>query len=280
MDNRPDDTPRTDGPVGLPESKRVTPDPHAGEPAPPPEEGRRPEEAEADRVRPAQQEPMGPMAELFSADVTDVEARYLGDREAEAEAERMGVEGEGIASGQILGLMAATIVVVLIAIVAVFYLTSLQTSTASGVVEGEIAELPEGVDVRNEAIAVMEQYTRSGEDSLSFTIPIDRAIELTIADYATAQAGLTDLVDAPETRAEFNAEATIIGRAIAQGVSPSQASEIGAPEVPAAEAAPAGSALDVPAGAPEADAPAASDEDADQTQTPATETDEAVSDEQ
>lgn len=224
MDTRPDETPHDD--AERPE--RVTPDPHRGEPLPPPEEGMRPE-AVAAGVRPEQDEPMGPVAELLAADVTAVEARYTDSAEAEAEAERMGVEGEGIASAQILGLMGATIVAVLIAVVAVFYLTSAEKSSATVEAEGEIEALPEGVNARNLGLGALASYGRA--DSSSYTIPIDRAMALVVAEYAERQSGVAGIVEPPEDRAGFNTAASNEGRAIVEGVQPMNASELGAPAV-------------------------------------------------
>ena len=101
------------------------PNPHRNEPIPEAEEGMRP--GVDPSVRPQQDEPLGPLEGLVSASAASVReesAEVVGSDDAEAESllEQMGVEEENIASGQLLGLVAATLVTIAALAVVLIYL--------------------------------------------------------------------------------------------------------------------------------------------------------------
>lgn len=178
MDDQPPRPPR-DEPNELPGTP--LPDPHRGEPLPPPEEGLRPE-ADPALVRPEQEEPLGPYGELIptaGAEAKD-EATPDGDPEAEALLEQMGVEEEGIESGQILGLVLAVIVAVVALVVILIYLLYIPFNTQVSL-DAEAAARSTDLDqLRVEALARLDNYSQV--DSV-YGIPIDRAMALVAREY-------------------------------------------------------------------------------------------------
>ncbi|MFN3595803.1 MAG: hypothetical protein ACK41D_00855 [Rubricoccaceae bacterium] len=234
-----------------PKMPQPTPDPHTGEPLPPAPEGMRPG-ADPAVVRPEEDEQLGPLEGLVSAAAADVKTEAgVGDvSEAEAELEALGVEEEGIASGQILGIVAAILVSVAALVIVLYFLfyvpfrTQTQVSAAAG---------PEHIEVRQlraEADARLVQFGLN-EDS-TFYIPIDRAMGIVAAEFGSEAA-----LPTPETRQAFNAgaarldtrtparPATDLGRAPAPV--PAEGPVEGQPplgDTAAAPAAPAEAALD------------------------------------
>lgn len=177
MDDR---TPSDPNEPGRPHTEYPVPEPHRGEPLPPRQEGLRPE-ADPDLVRPEQEEPLGPAGGLIPAAGAKAkeEAMPDGDSGAEALLAQMGVEEEGIESGQILGLVLAVIVsvaalvVVLIYLIYVPYRTQVQFDAESAARSTELEQ------IRTEALAKLTMYTR--EDS-TYGVPIDRAMALVVAE--------------------------------------------------------------------------------------------------
>ncbi len=175
------------------------PNPHETEPVPPAQEGTRPG-ADA-TVRPEQDEPNGPVAGLVTAagaEVSEEAAEVSGDRDPEAEAllARMGVEEEGIEGGQLLGLVAATLTAVAALAVVLIYLFYIPFRTQVGERAESQAVNYEYQDLRAEALAKLDQYTRS--DS-TYGLPISRAMGLVVAEY-----GGGDAAGLPTTRQEWN----------------------------------------------------------------------------
>ena len=175
------------------------PNPHRGEPVPTPEEGMRPGIDPA--VRPEQDEELGPVAGLVTAAAVTVDeeaAEVAGTTDAEAEAllAQMGVEEEGIASGQLLGLVAATLLSVAALAVVLIYLFYIPFRTQVGLRADGEAEYIERRDLEAEAIAKLSQYTRADD---TYGVPISRAMGLVAARYGSGSAdGL------PERSAEWN----------------------------------------------------------------------------
>lgn len=183
-----------------------TPDPHAGEPAPPPQEGLRPE-ADPSVVRPEQVEEGGPLPGLIASSAAEVETEadslVPGDDDAEAEAllASMGVEDEGIEAGQLLGLVAATVLSVLALAIVLIYLFYIPFKTqvdqrAEASVEYE--EL-EGIEA-----AGLAKITDYGRDADVYTLPIERAMGLVAAEYEAAGDYNAAVAGLPTTRAEWN----------------------------------------------------------------------------
>ena len=209
---RPDDTPPRptgDAPAELPGERM--PNPHAGEPpAATADEGVRPE-AVGTPARPTGDEPLGPVGELVQAAAAEVEAEATpgGDPEAEALLEQMGVEEEGIESGQILGLVAAVIVSIVALVVVLIYLFVIPSRVAAG----EDAE-----DVDEEDYVELQQVRVAGEAKLmnyeradsAYAVPIGRAMGLVAADYGASRAGA---VNVPTTRQDWNTLSISVGPA-------------------------------------------------------------------
>lgn len=170
-----------DGPV---------PDAHRGEPEPRPDAHTRPA-PEADMTRPDQQEELGPVEGLFHASAVEAEAELTDDPEAEREADRLGIESEGVEAAQIFSIMLATGITLALAVVGVFFLVA-YFSDAETVERSSGALYPEIAENRNRATDLLTNYGRTDD---VYRIPITEAMGLVVADYA-AQG--RDLRPAPE----------------------------------------------------------------------------------
>ena len=176
------------------------PNPHRTEPAPTPEEGMRPGVDPA--VRPSQDETYGPfegLAKSATAEATTEASQVTeGDKDAGAESllAKMGVEEEGIESGQMLGLFASVLVSILALAVILIYLFYIPYRTQTGL-EAEGAARTTDLDIiRTEGQAKLTQYTRT--DS-TYGVPIGRAMGLVVAGYGTG-----DDASLPDSRQEWN----------------------------------------------------------------------------
>ncbi len=201
-----DQTPTTPDPDRTPPV--VVPNPHSGKPVPKPLEGMRPEAAQNPDVRPEQDEPGGPLGGLLGASATqatesvpgvDAPTEALpGDADA-ALLEQMGVEQEGIESGQLLGLVLAVlfgIAALTIVLISLFYLPYRQQV---GTQANDVTAYPELEQSRTDALAKLHQYARA--DS-TYQMPIDQAMSVVAGRYRSAEgaspAGL------PVTRQQWN----------------------------------------------------------------------------
>jgi hypothetical protein len=177
------------------------PNPHRGEPTPPEPEGTRPE-ADPSVVRPEEDEPLGPYGELIPAALGEAkdEATPGGDPEAESLLEQMGVEEEGIESGQILGLVAAVLLSVGVLVVVLIYLIYIPQRTQV-TLDAEAAARSVDLDqLRVESLARLNEYSLL--DS-TYGVPIDRAMALVAAEYGQ-EAPPSVLADVPTTRQRWN----------------------------------------------------------------------------
>ena len=208
MDDLKPTTPPADQPLGddpaHDRTAATVPDPHALEPAPTPQEGTRPGVDPA--IRPEQDEPGGPLAGLVGTTTTQVtdEATPGDDPAAEALLAQMGVEEEGIESGQLLGFVAATLAVVAVLAVVVIYLIYTPFRDDVRVAADDVDLYPDLKQSRVDAIAKLDRATRSGE---AYTVPITRAMGLVAAQYgsqATGEAYADEAVGLPTTRAAWN----------------------------------------------------------------------------
>ena len=178
------------------------PNPHRTEPLPAPEEGMRPGVDPA--VRPSQEEPITPYTELFKAggaQASEEAAEVTGgdDPEAEALLAQMGVEDEGIESGQLLGLVAAVLVSILALAVVLIFLFYIPFRTQVGLDAEGNARTTDLDIIRTEGTAKLSQYART--DSV-YTLPIARAMGLVVASYGTADSpGASRL---PDSRQDWN----------------------------------------------------------------------------
>lgn len=189
MDDTTPDIPGKTPPV-------TVPNPHADAPAPSPQGGMRPEAAANPAVRPEQDEPGGPLGGLVGTAATQAATEATPADADAALLENMGVEGEGIESGQILGLVAATIFAILALAVVLVYLFYIPFRQQVGDTASDVPDYPELAQVRTEALAQLNQYARA--DS-AYHVPIGQAMSVIAGRYAaTASAGL------PATRQQWN----------------------------------------------------------------------------
>lgn len=196
-----DQAPKTPPPGDRPtRAEDPVPNPHRTEATPPPEEGMRPGIDPA--VRPEQDEPLGPAAGLVTAAGAKAEeeaAEISGSEDPEAEAllAKMGVEEEGIESGQLLGLIAAVLLSVAALIVVLIFLFYIPERTATGREAEAAMRATEQEILQTEAEAKLRQYSRT--DS-TYGLPISRAMGLVAAEYGAAEGA--EFV--PATRQEWN----------------------------------------------------------------------------
>ena len=143
-------------------------------------------------TRPDQQEELGPVEGLFHASAVEAEAEITDDPEAEREAERMGIESEGVEAAQILSILVATVVTLALAVVGVFFLVAYYTD-AETVERSSGALYPEITENRNRATDLLTNYGRTDD---VYRIPITEAMSLVAAEYASQGGG--NLRPAPE----------------------------------------------------------------------------------
>lgn len=166
-----------------PEQEPV-PDPHRGEPEPKPDPHTR-DEPEADMVRPDQQEELGPVEGLVHAASVEVTAEVTDDPEVEAEAERLGVEGEGVEAAQIFTILFATVLSLALAVVGVFVLVGVYADDES-IARANVELYPELREVER-VYAEMQNYSRT--DSL-YRLPIGVAMDQVVDAYAGQDAAV------------------------------------------------------------------------------------------
>lgn len=184
--------PRPDG-SDLP----VVPDPHAGEALPERQSGLRPG-VDPDVIRPEQDEPGGPLAGLVGAGAAQAADAATPDGEGPSDEAlaAMGVEEEGIESGQLLGFVVATLVAVgLLAFVLIYFIYApFRADTRASA--SDVALYPELEQSRVDARAKLDNATLSADGT--YGIPIGRAMGLVAASYGTTPA------DPSLSRAQFN----------------------------------------------------------------------------
>lgn len=232
------DTPEGEGPASA--DLPVVPDPHAGEALPEHQSGRRP--GTPDVVRPEQDEPGGPLAGLVGAGAAQA-AEAAGSEEAHDALAGMGVEEEGIESGQLLGFVAATLVAVgLLAFVLIYFIYA-PFRDNTGTSASDVALYPELEQSRVDARAKLETAALGADGT--YSIPIGRAMGLVAATYGATPA------DPALSRAEFNTLSVIrtAGRAVqatSAGTAPDTTATSAASSADASPASAAGTAADPP----------------------------------
>lgn len=196
-----DQAPQMPAPDERPERPEdPVPNPHRTEPMPAAEEGMRPGVDPA--VRPSQDETYGPLGELAKSAAAEAttEASEITEGKKDAGAEsllaQMGVEEEGIESGQMLGLFASVLVAILALAVVLIYLFYIPYRTQTGLAAEGAARTTDLDIIRTEGQAKLTQYTRS--DS-TYGVPIGRAMGLVVAGYGTG-----DDATLPDSRQEWN----------------------------------------------------------------------------
>lgn len=189
-----------------------TPNAHADEPTPQPEEGLRPE-ADESVVRPEQEEPNGPVPGLLATASAEAQDELgLADAEDEAQLEAVGVEEEGIEGGQIAGITIAILAsVFLIGFVVFwgFYLPEL--GETEDTMSGEVELGPDQRTILAEGMAALQNYSLTADST--YTMPIDVAMSEVIqayggsaADSALAGVAVVDGMPRAMTREGWNVQ--------------------------------------------------------------------------
>ena len=160
----------------------------------------RPEAAANAAVRPEQDEPAGPLGSLVGAASTQatLEATPAATPSDSDLLASMGVESEGIESGQILGLVAGVVVSVVALAVVLVYLFIIPTRQQAGTDRSNVSEYPELEQSRTEGRAKTSLFARN--DSL-YQIPVENAMSAVTAQYARGGAAP---VGQPSTRQQWN----------------------------------------------------------------------------
>ena len=204
------------------------PNPHSGEAIPPAQEGMRPE-AQASReaaletgsraALPEQDEPGGPLGALVGAVSTQavLEATPAADPSDSDLLASMGVESEGIESGQILGLVAGVVVSIVALAVVLVYLFIIPTRQQAGTDRSNVSDYPELDQITTEGRAKTSLFARN--DSL-YQIPVENAMSAITAQYS--QGGAAP-VGQPSTRQQWNT--LMINRGSGATVQPSGSEE-------------------------------------------------------
>jgi hypothetical protein len=177
---------RRQNPEGEPRSgegseQGAVPDTHRAEPEPAPDPHTR-DEAGAEITRPDQQEELGPVGGLMHAAAVEATAEVTGDPEAEAEAERLGIESEGVEAAQIFTIMLTTSLVLAAAVIGVFFMVA-YIADGETVERDAVALYPELREVER-VYAEMQNYSRT--DSL-YRLPIGVAMEQVAEEYYAQQ---------------------------------------------------------------------------------------------
>ena len=202
-----DMTPSTPGPDRTPPV--AVPNPHSDKPAPQPLEGMRPEAAQNPTVRPEQDEPGGPLGGLVGASATQAAAEAVPGTSTPTEAlplspeaallENMGVEEEGIESGQLLGLVAGVLVGIIALGVVLVYLFYIPYRQQVGTRADNVDQYPELEQSRTDAKAKLSQYARA--DS-TYQMPIGQAMSVVAGQYRAIEGDAPSGL--PSTRQQWN----------------------------------------------------------------------------
>lgn len=168
----------------------AVPDPHRGEPIPPPDTHTR-SAPDADMTRPDQQEELGPFEGLLHASAVEAKTEVTDDPDAEAEAARLGVEGEGVEAAQIFGLLLATGVTLALAVIGVFFLVAYYSAEERAARDAETT-YTEVQKAENRATELLTQHGRT-EDA--YRMPISDAMAQVAQGYYGQQAA--DVQPAP-----------------------------------------------------------------------------------
>lgn len=196
----------------------VTPDPHRDEPIPTPQEGVRPE-ADDSVVRPEENEPNGPLPGLLATAAADVqEEAGLGDEETHDDLHEVGVEAEGIVSGQIMGITVAILATVFLLgfiVYWAFYKDAVAVTESD--MAGQVQLAPEQRSILAQGHAVLQNYGLSADSS--YTMPIAVAMERVVQNYggSAADSSLAGVpaMDGAATRQGFNVLPIRLGPAAA-----------------------------------------------------------------
>lgn len=176
------------------------PDPHQNEPAPPPDRlTRTPEDAEV--IRPDQDEDLGPIPELFGAAGKEAATVVSDDPDVEQRAIDAGAETEGVETAQIFGLLAATVMAIVVIVFAIFFLAA-RAGDAREARHLDDLRYPELEDMHSREQGALMGYGVVSEEEGIYRIPLLQAQRLMAEEYRQQQGAAA--LQAPESRAAFN----------------------------------------------------------------------------
>lgn len=154
--------------------------------------------AASPEVEPDGKESLGPVVELFKAAGAEAASEVTGSRaSAEAEAD-LGVEHEGVESGQIIGLVVAVVIALAVIIVFVFTWTDIVYQESSTAVVN-VSGYPDLRETELNARRALDNYEAVPN---GFRIPIDQAMSA-IANEQTLQADSGQTAPAGVTTSEL-----------------------------------------------------------------------------
>jgi len=143
--------------------------------------------AEAYGGLPEQEEEMGPAFELVRSSKQEMPTQAVAP-EAQLEREKeVGVAEEGIAAGQIAGIAVSIMVVIAVAVVVLFAWTDVERQQARSAAVS--SQEPVAEQTNAEGRRQLSQYEVMDEESGTYRIPIERAIDLVVEDYNAEEAG-------------------------------------------------------------------------------------------
>ena len=120
------------------------------------------------------------------------------DDEALREAMNLGVEHEGIEAAQLLGLVAATLIAIVVLVVTLMYFLITPSVQGNQAAAEQIGLYPELASTRANGIAQIREYAVASPEEGTYRIPVADAGRLVTRRYAQAQAGVTGLVQPPD----------------------------------------------------------------------------------
>ena len=143
--------------------------------------------AEAYGGLPEKEENLGPAFELVRSSKEEVPTHIVSPESRFEREKEVGVAEEGIAAGQIAGIAVSIIVVIAVAVVVLFAWTNVERQEARSSVVN--AQESAGEEVNAEGRRQISEYGVVDEESETYRIPIERAIDLVVDDYNSEEAG-------------------------------------------------------------------------------------------
>src|SRR5690554_3030799 len=143
---------------------------------------------------PDDKEEFGPAAELLRGAAVEAASEFSDDPRLHEEAEALGVEGEGIEAGQILGFILATLVAIGLAIFALYNYMDIVAAETRFEVTGS-SGYPELREAELRATQQLSQYGVVDEAEGIYRIPIDEAIDIMADEAQEGEGDYSDELD-------------------------------------------------------------------------------------
>lgn len=136
-------------------------------------------------ARPEDDEALGPVGALFRASSVQAAAEISSDDPDAVVAAEAGVEREGVATGQILGIAFAVLSAVVVIIIVLFMWTGVEAQAVRQAVVGS-SGYPELRETEAAAARQLDHYDVVDDAQGIYRIPIDRAIDLMVLEAQQA----------------------------------------------------------------------------------------------